>query len=110
MAADHRNTDPQFLTQRGETIVLTQTEILSVMKDAIYTVLACSAPMLIAALVVGVLISIFQATTQINEQTLAFVPKIVAILLALLLFGGWIMNNMSDFTINLFHSINSMLT
>ena len=90
--------------------MLTQTEILSVMKDAIYTVLACSAPMLIAALAVGVLISIFQATTQINEQTLAFVPKIVAILLALLLFGGWIMNNMSDFTINLFHSINSMLT
>lgn len=90
--------------------MLTQTEILSVMKNAIYTVLSCSAPMLVAALVVGVLISIFQATTQINEQTLAFVPKIVAILLALLIFGGWIMNNMNDFTINLFQSINSMLS
>jgi flagellar biosynthetic protein FliQ len=90
--------------------MLTQTEVMSVMKDAIYTVLASSMPMLLAALVIGVLISIFQATTQINEQTLAFVPKIVGILLALLIFGGWIMNNLSDFTINLFGSINTMLT
>jgi flagellar biosynthetic protein FliQ len=89
--------------------MLSQTEVLSVMREAIYTVLAASMPMLLTALVIGVLISIFQATTQINEQTLAFVPKIVGILLALLLFGGWIMNNLSDFTTNLYASINTML-
>lgn len=89
--------------------MISQTEILTVMKDAIYTVLASSMPMLLAALIIGVLVSIFQATTQINEQTLAFVPKIVGILLALLIFGGWILNNLSDFTIDLYQSINTIL-
>lgn len=89
--------------------MISQTEILTVMKDAIYTVLTCSMPMLIAALVIGILISIFQATTQINEQALAFVPKIVGILLAMLIFGGWILNNLSDFTIDLYQSINVIL-
>ena len=89
--------------------MLEQTEILAVMKDAIFTTLMASMPMLIAALVIGVLVSIFQATTQINEQTLAFVPKIIGILLALLIFGGWIMTEINDFTINLYQSINTML-
>ncbi len=89
--------------------MLTQNEILTVLKDAIYTALTCSMPMLLAALIVGVVISIFQAMTQINEQTLAFVPKIVAILLALLLFGGKIMSQMNTFTLNLYGAINTML-
>lgn len=90
--------------------MLSQNEIISVMRDAVYTVLITSLPMLLAALIIGVIISIFQATTQINEQTLAFVPKIIGILLALLLFGGMILNQLSDFTINLFESVSSMLT
>lgn len=90
--------------------MLSQTEILSVMENAVYTTLISALPMLIAALVIGVLISIFQATTQINEQTLAFVPKIIGILLALLLFGGWILTNLTDFTTQLFESISTMLT
>ncbi|WJH33279.1 flagellar biosynthesis protein FliQ [Paenibacillus aurantius] len=69
--------------------------------EAVYTVLKTSAPMLIAALVVGLVISIFQATTQIQEQTLAFVPKIIAVLLVLLLFGPWILTTLADFTSNL---------
>ena len=89
--------------------MLEQTEILAVMKDAIFTTLMASMPMLLAALVIGVLVSIFQATTQINEQTLAFVPKIIGILLALLIFGGWIMTEINDFTINLYQAINTML-
>jgi flagellar biosynthetic protein FliQ len=68
-----------------------------------------SLPMLGVALVIGVLISIFQATTQINEQTLAFAPKIIGILLSLLIFGGWIINNLTDFTTDLYSSINVML-
>lgn len=89
--------------------MITQTEVLTVMREAVFTTLMAAMPMLITALVIGVLISIFQATTQINEQTLAFVPKIVGILLVMLIFGGWIMNILGDFTKNLFESINVML-
>ena len=81
---------------------MSQNEILRVFQDAIYTVLITSAPMLIAGLVVGLLVSIFQAATQIHEQTLAFVPKIVAIFVALLVFGGFVLSNMEDFTRRLF--------
>ncbi len=89
--------------------MLSQTEIISVMKDAVYTVLVAAMPMLIAALVIGVIISIFQATTQINEQTLAFVPKIIGIMLALILFGGFIISKLTDFTNGIFESITTML-
>lgn len=61
--------------------------------------------MLILGLVVGLIISIFQATTQIQEQTLAFVPKIVAVLLALLLFGPWILTTLVDFTYNILDNL-----
>lgn len=89
--------------------MISQIEILTILKRAIYTILAASAPMLAAALIIGVLISIFQATTQINEQTLAFVPKIIGILFALLLFGGFILSSINGFTAELFQSINTML-
>jgi flagellar biosynthetic protein FliQ len=89
--------------------MLTQPEILTVIKDAVYTVLLCSLPMLGAALIIGVIVSIFQATTQINEQTLAFVPKIIGILFAFLLFGGWIISKVTDFSTEIFTAINTML-
>lgn len=89
--------------------MLTQPEILTVIKDAVYVVLIASMPMLGAALAIGVLVSIFQATTQINEQTLAFVPKIIGILFALLIFGGWIISKVTDFSNEIFNSINTML-
>jgi flagellar biosynthetic protein FliQ len=89
--------------------MISQQEILTVMKDAILVILTSSLPMLGAALVIGVIISIFQATTQINEQTLAFVPKIIGILFALLIFGGWIISNVTDFTTGLYSEILTML-
>jgi flagellar biosynthetic protein FliQ len=73
--------------------------------EAVYTVLKASAPMLLLGLVVGLIVSIFQATTQIQEQTLAFVPKIVAILLGVLVFGPWILTTLVDFTYNLFDNL-----
>ena len=82
--------------------------VLAVMQDAIMTIIKVSAPMLIVAMVVGVVVSIFQATTQINEQTLAFVPKIIAIFLTLLLFGGWILTSMSEFTHRMFDLISTL--
>lgn len=72
--------------------------IIGLAGQAVYVVLKASAPMLILALVVGLIVSIFQATTQIQEQTLAFVPKIVAVMLSILVFGPWILNTLVDFT------------
>jgi flagellar biosynthetic protein FliQ len=65
--------------------------------------------MLIVAMVVGLIISIFQATTQINEQTLAFVPKIVCVMLTLLIFGSFIFSTVGGFVRRLFESINTII-
>jgi flagellar biosynthetic protein FliQ len=88
---------------------LDQGEIITVMQDAVTTILTVAAPIMIVAMVVGVVISIFQATTQINEQTLAFVPKIVAILLVMLVFGGMMLSNMTEFSARMFGYATTML-
>ncbi|GIO29988.1 MULTISPECIES: flagellar biosynthesis protein FliQ [Paenibacillus] len=79
--------------------------IIGLAGQAVYTVLKVSAPMLLLGLIVGLIVSIFQATTQIQEQTLAFIPKIVAVLLALLLFGPWILTTLVDFTYNILDNL-----
>ncbi|MDB5052075.1 MAG: flagellar biosynthetic protein FliQ [Bacilli bacterium] len=79
--------------------------VIQLAGQAVYTVLKASAPMLIVGLVVGLIISIFQATTQIQEQTLAFVPKIVAVLFSILIFGPWILNTLVDFTYNIMNNL-----
>ena len=83
--------------------------VIDILTQAITVVILCAAPMLIVAMVVGLLVSIFQATTQINEQTLAFVPKIVCVMLALLLFGGLIFSTIGGFVTRLFDQLNSMV-
>ena len=85
-------------------------DIIAILSDAIYTVVLSSAPMLLVAVAVGLIISIFQATTQINEQTLAFVPKIVCVMLALLLFGNFVFTNVGGFTVRLFTTLDRLLT
>lgn len=82
-----------------------QTAILGVMQDAIVTVMVVSAPLLLVGMAVGIIVSIFQATTQINEQTMAFVPKIISILLSLMIFGGWMMQYLSEFVNRVFSYI-----
>ncbi len=77
-------------------------------RKAIQTILMCSAPMLIVALLVGLLISIFQAATQINEQTMTFVPKIVAVFVTRLIFGSWIIKTLTLFTVGLFDIIATL--
>lgn len=84
---------------------MSQEFVIRLAGEALFTVLKAAAPMLVVALVVGLIVSIFQATTQIQEQTLAFVPKIVAVLLSILLFGPWIMTTLVDFTTNLFNNL-----
>lgn len=79
--------------------------IIALMRDGISTILILSAPILFAALLVGLVVAIFQATTSIQEQTLTFVPKIITILLMLALLGGWMFSMMEQYTINMFNLI-----
>ena len=89
--------------------MISQGDVISILTEAITTVVLSAAPLLIVAMIVGLLISIFQATTQINEQTLAFVPKIVAVLLSLLVFGGFILSTVGGFVERLFSSIHDII-
>lgn len=68
-----------------------------------------AAPILLTALIVGFLISVFQAATQIQEQTLSFVPKIIAVALALLITGNWVLAELVSFTQNLFDQLPALL-
>ena len=82
---------------------------IEVVSQAIKVALMLSAPMLAGALVVGVLVSIFQAVTQINEQTLSFIPKILVIVAALVIFSPWMMETMVTYTKDLFISIPELI-
>lgn len=82
-----------------------QAAVTNIMHDAVITVLTVSAPMLIVALVIGIIVSVFQATTQINEQTLVFIPKIIGMLLTLLILGDWMLTRLSEYTNGLFEQI-----
>ena len=73
--------------------------------DAIRTAILLAAPMLLAGLAVGLLVSIFQAATSINEMTLTFIPKMLAVAIALIFFFPWMMQTMVAFTRNLFLNI-----
>lgn len=84
---------------------MSQEMVIDVGIEAIRVVLMVSAPVLLLGLLVGLIVSIIQATTQIQEATLSFIPKLIAIALALLIFGPWMMNLMYDFTVNLFTNI-----
>jgi flagellar biosynthetic protein FliQ len=79
--------------------------VVTLAQEAIKITIYISLPMLGIGLVVGVLISLFQAVTQIQEMTLTFVPKILAVLLALLVFAHWILEQIMDFTIHLIEQI-----
>ena len=78
--------------------------VIDLAREAVFTILKVSVPIILTALIVGLLVSILQATTQIQEQTLAFVPKIIAALLAIL-FGPWILTTMYDYAYYLFNNL-----
>lgn len=86
---------------------MTQDFIMFLGREAILTVLLVSAPILGVSLLVGLIVSVFQATTQIQEQTLTFVPKIVAIFAAMLFFGAWMMNVLFAYASNLFMNLHN---
>lgn len=80
---------------------MTETQVIAIGRDALLTVLMVSGPMIGLGLLVGLLVSIFQATTQIQEQTLSFVPKIVAVLVAGVVFGPWMLHTLIEFATGL---------
>lgn len=83
--------------------------VLDIAQEALYTIILVSAPILGLALLVGLIISIFQATTQIQEPTLTFIPKILAVLFSIMVFGSWMLGIITDFTERLFNAINSFI-
>ncbi|MDR1506081.1 MAG: flagellar biosynthesis protein FliQ [Treponema sp.] len=87
---------------------MTLGEATSLLREGILQVLFLAAPMLLTALVVGLVIAILQATTSIQEQTLTFVPKMIAILLVLGFLGGWMFSSLGDYTVRLFRMIPDM--
>ncbi|MBN2259000.1 MAG: flagellar biosynthesis protein FliQ [Clostridiales bacterium] len=88
---------------------MSQTMIVDIMRDALLTILLTAGPVLGVALVVGLIISIIQATTQVQEQTLTFVPKIVAVFATIILFGPYMLNQVTSFTIRMFDNISNMI-
>lgn len=81
---------------------MSQGDVLAIFQEAILVTLKLAAPLLIVSIVIGLIVAIFQAATQIHEQTLTFVPKILAIALLLLVLGSWMMTVMSDLFNHLF--------
>ncbi len=86
-----------------------QTDVMRIFQEAILLALEISAPILITSLAIGLLVSIFQAMTQINEQTLVFIPKILGVSAALLVFGSWMLTRITDYTVALFNSIQTFI-
>ena len=77
--------------------MITEGQVLDIAREAIYMIITCSAPILLISLLVGLIVSIFQTVTSIQEQTLTFVPKIVSVFLGMMLFGSWILHQLSGF-------------
>lgn len=88
---------------------MSEREVITIAQEAIYTGLKMAAPILGLGLIVGLIVSIFQAVTQINEQTLVFIPKILAVAIGLIIFGPWILKTLVNYTTQLLNSINTII-
>ncbi|HHY11836.1 MAG TPA: flagellar biosynthesis protein FliQ [Firmicutes bacterium] len=88
---------------------MTLDQVVSIGKETLGVTLLVAMPCLVISVAVGLLISIFQATTQIHDQTLSFVPKIVAVMLTLMLFGGWMLKTLVDFAQRLIEQLPGLI-
>ena len=88
---------------------MTDTQIIHLGYEVMLVAAKLAAPALLTALVIGFAVSLFQSATQIQEFTLAFVPKVIGVGIALLVCGNWMLHTLVDFTVNLFESIPSLL-
>ena len=82
---------------------------MDIARDALFLIIKVSAPLLLISLIIGLTVSIFQTVTSIQEQTLTFVPKIVAVFLGMMLIGGWILNELSSFMTQLWNNFGLYL-
>ncbi len=83
-------------------------DVVMLLRDGVFQILILVAPILGAALVIGLVVAIFQATTSIQEQTLTFAPKFFVILAVIALLGGWMFSSMREYTVQLFQMISQM--
>ncbi len=88
---------------------MNSTAVINLMSEALQLTLLVSAPLLLTALVVGLVVSVFQAATQINEMTLSFIPKLVGVFVAVVVAGPWMLQLLLDYTQRLFSSIPGMI-
>lgn len=86
--------------------MITEEAVLDIARDTIYTIITTAAPLLLVSLIVGLIVSIFQTVTSIQEQTLTFVPKILAVFLTLMIIGSWMLNNITGFMTNLWENFS----
>lgn len=80
--------------------------IIDIARQAIYLVIKTSAPMLLASMIIGLIISILQTVTSIQEQTLTFVPKLIAVFVIIMLFGGWILTSLREYMVELYSNFS----
>ena len=90
-----------------ETGMITQGEVVDIAREAIYYIILDSAPPLLVSLIVGLIVSVFQTMTSIQEQTLTFVPKIIAVFASIMIFGSWMMTNLNDYITGLWSSFSN---
>ena len=88
---------------------MTPETVLDISNEALYLTMALAGPLLLSALVVGLLIGVFQAATQIQEMTLSFIPKLIALVFALLIAGPWMLALLQDYTITLYTAVPDIL-
>lgn len=85
---------------------MTEGQVLDIVRDSIYTLLICSAPLLLVSLCIGLIVSIFQTVTSIQEQTLTFIPKIVGVFAALMIFGPWMLTRLTEYITALWNNFS----
>ena len=93
----------------GVNVNVDESSIIYIAQEALKVIVYVSAPILVISMVVGLIISIFQATTQIQEQTLTFVPKILSVIAAIAIFGSWMIRVLVEYTQNIFININQFI-
>ncbi|MCI8859656.1 MAG: flagellar biosynthesis protein FliQ [Lachnospiraceae bacterium] len=89
--------------------MITEGQVMDIAREALFLIIKVSAPLLLISLIIGLIISIFQTVTSIQEQTLTFVPKIVAVFLGMMLVGGWMLEQLTGFMTELWSNFGLYL-
>lgn len=97
------------LSLEGFGIIMTEEAVLNIASEAIWTIIISAGPLLIVSLILGLIVSIFQTVTSIQEQTLTFIPKLLGIFIVMLILGSFIINNIVTFMTNLWSSFGDYI-